>query len=106
MANWNKKINLEVKLPYTTQICTEGTLKANVEILSDAIWVGEDGRWKADVSWGDNRLLVSGKCNPKGFTKDLIPIVQTTTHKIKVNGTHDGIRANSDEFKCRVVSWE
>ena len=108
MAYWNKKINLEVKIPYTTQICTTGILKANVEILSDAVWFGDDGRWKAYVTWGDNRLLVSGRYVMKGFTKDLpaIPIVQTTTYKVKVNGTHDGIRPNDETFRCRVVSWE
>jgi len=108
MANWNKKIVVEVKLPYSTQGCTLGHLTAQVEVPADSIWISEDNtfRWKSEQRWGDHRLLVSGKSAIKGIDpKDFRTVCQPTTCKVEVHNTHDGLRNGNEQYRCRVVSY-
>lgn len=108
MANWNKSITVEVKLPYTTQGCTLDYLTAKIEILADSVWlVSDDGRWKSEQYYGDYRLLISGKAVPAGIDpKTLFFVCNTTTYKVTAFITHDGINNGNEQYRCRVASYE
>lgn len=99
MAYWNKKLTVEVKLPYVTQGCTLDYFTATINILPDDIWITEGGLWKAEVYYGDYKILFAGKSTPKGF-KGLDTIWQPTTYKVHAFGECD------KHYSCRVVSWE
>ena len=103
MANWKNNISVEVKLPYTTQGCTLGYLTAKLNITNEDIWFSDTYGlcWKADLSWGDYRILVIGKATTKDYKT-----CATTTYKVSAWPTWDGMnKAEGKQYKCRVVSY-
>ena len=112
MANWKNKIVVEVKLPYTTQGCTLDYLTAKIEILQDSVsFSGHNKdtlRWKSEQSYGDYRILISGKAvtAPKKKQKFVYSVVcRTTTYKVTAFYTYDGINNGNEQYKVKVISY-
>ena len=101
---WNEQIKIEVMLPYITQGCTLGHLKAEITIYNDMIWCFGDNSltWKASTHYGDEHLLFVGKCEPR--IEDGHIVAYPTTHKIEVHNTHDGIRPGREQYKAIVIA--
>ena len=103
MANWKRKISIEVQIPYVTQGCTIGILRPVIDILDEDVWYSQRGRicWRAYIPWGDHPILVSGKLSLKrdGSTS-------TTTCKVRAHCSCDGMTEGKVEYKCRVVGYE
>ncbi len=104
MANWEKKINLEVRLPYVTQGCTLGHLTAKIKILSEDIWFFGHSKdalwWKAYIRYGDYPILVIGKAtttNGHDF--------KTTTHKVSAWCSCDGLTKGKEQYKTKVIAY-
>lgn len=94
MANWSNYIKLEVQLPYVTQGCTLGYLKAELKITNEDIWLS-GMYWKAYIKWGDYPILVMGKITTK---------YNLTNYKVSAWCTTDGMTNGKEQYKCRVVS--
>jgi hypothetical protein len=101
MATFNSYITIRVRLPFITRI---GTLKyqdIDFTINLDCIWYEICGsRWCATAWFDDMHLLLSGKLtlSKKGFS--------TSTHKIEVSETFDGIRPEEGTYKARVIDYK
>ncbi len=104
MAYWKKFIKLEVRLPYLTQICTLGHIKAELTITDEDIWRLDDPwKWKAYIRYGDYGISIWGKAVPKGAFD-----FNATTHCIAAWQTCEGKDTpyNSAEiYKARVLEY-
>ena len=104
MANWKNNIEIEVRLPYTTQICTLDYLTAKINVTNEDIWFSgvslEDFCWKAYIRWGDYTILIIGKATTKdGKT------AKTTTYKVSAWCTCNGFTKGKESYKAKVVSY-
>ena len=103
MANWNNDITLGVTLPYITQGCTLGHLKAKIQIHTEDIWFdGHDKEslcWKAYTRYGDHPILIIGKATTNNG-RDFI----TTTFKISAWCSYDGMTRGKERYRTKVFS--
>ena len=101
MATFNNYITIRVRLPFITPICTLKYKDIDFTINKDCIWFATCGaRWCASACFDDIYLLFSGKLtlSKKGFS--------TSTHKIEVSETYDGIRPMEGTYKARVIGYK
>lgn len=95
---WSDNITIEVRLPYITQGCALGYLSAKLDITAEDIWLSWSGDWKCCISYGDAKILLSGKNVLKNG--EFIH----TTHKVKATNTYDGINHGNEQYKVKVLA--
>ena len=106
MANWKKRIKVEVNVPYYTQNTCElkhQTYEQNIS--AEDIWFSGNDRdsrvWKAYIPIGEHPILYIGKTINTPKQGDC-----PTTYKVRAYCSCDGMTVGKEEYKVRVLSYE
>lgn len=104
MANWNKHIRVEVKLPYITQGCTLDYFPQDLDITHEDIWISGHNKealcWKAYFHVGEYPILIMGKATTKDGKN-----AKTTTYKLSAWCSVDGTNKGKEQYECRIISF-
>ena len=99
MATFNNSIKISVRIPYITQGCTLEYSWIDFKITSEDVWYSGNV-WKASAWYGDNHLLFQGK-----ITNTRNGEIHTSTNKIRVTNTYDGMYEGYLSFKAKVIEY-